>query len=111
MSRRPALADADRKGQRPIAPLKDPQEAQAHLQGALEEYEETGDTKALLLALRDVAEVQGGVGQLAKRCGVNREHLYRVLSSRSKPRVDNLLAIIAGLGFRVRLEPQGIPVR
>ena len=56
-----------------------------------------------------MAEVQGGVGELAKRSGVNREHLYRVLSSRSKPKADNLLAIISGLGFRVRLEPQRMP--
>jgi probable addiction module antidote protein len=105
------MAGAARQGQRPMESLKDPQEAQAHLERALEEYEQTGETKGLLLALRDVAEVQGGVGELAKRSGVNREHLYRVLSSRSKPRVDNLLAIIGGLGFRVRLEAQGIPAR
>ena len=47
---------------------------------------------------------QGGVGALADRSGLNREHLYRVLSSRSKPKIDNLMAIISALGFRLRLD-------
>ena len=57
-----------------------------------------GETEGLLLALRDVAQAQGGVGALADRSGLNREHLYRVLSSRSKPKIDNLMAIISALG-------------
>ena len=91
--------------------LKEPEEAQAYLEVALEEYEETGDTSPLLLALKDVANAQGGVGDLAKRAGLNREHLYRVLSSKSQPKLDKLLAIISGLGFRMRLESQEISAR
>ncbi len=86
--------------------LKDPLEAQAYLEAALEEYEQTGETDPLLLALKDVAKAQGGIGALSQRAGLNREHLYRVLSSKSQPRLDKLLAIVSGLGFRIRLEPQ-----
>ena len=89
-----------------IESLKDPLEAQAYLEAALEEYEENQETDPLLLALKDVAKAQGGIGALSKRAGLNREHLYRVLSSKSQPRLDKLLAIVSGLGFRVRLEPQ-----
>ena len=86
--------------------LKDPLEAQAYLEAALEEYEQTGETDPLLLALKDVAKAQGGIGALSQRAGLNREHLYMVLSSKSQPRLDKLLAIVSGLGFRIRLEPQ-----
>lgn len=89
-----------------IEALKDPEEAQAYLEAALQEYEESGQTEGLLLALRDVAKAQGGVGELARRAGINREHLYRVLASKSQPRLDKLLTILSGLGFRVRLELQ-----
>ncbi len=92
--------------ERLIESLKDPLEAQAYLETALEDYEETGETDPLLLALKDVAKAQGGIGALSQRAGLNREHLYRVLSSKSQPRLDKLLAIVSGLGFRVRLEPQ-----
>jgi len=84
--------------------LSDPKEAQAYLEAALSAYETDGNTDALLLAMRDVAQAQGGVGQLAKRVGITREHLYNVLASKHNPRLDNLLSILSGLGFRVRLE-------
>ena len=55
MGRRAAMAGPARQGPRPSDSLTDPQEARAHLERALEEYEQTGQTKGLLLALRDVA--------------------------------------------------------
>ena len=69
-------------------------------------YEADNNTDALLLAMRDVAQAQGGIGQLAKRVGISREHLYNVLASKHNPRLDNLLSILSGLGFQVRLEPK-----
>ncbi|MCZ6681062.1 MAG: helix-turn-helix domain-containing protein [Candidatus Poribacteria bacterium] len=86
--------------------LKDPEEAQAYLEAALFAYDEDGDTQALLLAMRDVAEAQGGIGQLAKRIDVSRQHLYDILAGKHNPRLDNLLDILSGLGFRIRLERQ-----
>ena len=87
-----------------IKSLKDPEEARAYLEVALDECEASGETDGLLLALRDAAQAQGGVGALAERAGLNREHLYRVISSRSKPKLDNLMDIISALGFRLRLD-------
>jgi len=39
--------------------LRDPREAQAYLDLAIEEYEADGDSEALLLALRRVAAARG----------------------------------------------------
>lgn len=85
--------------------LKNPKEAKEYLESSLEAYEEDGDTKALLLAMRDVAKAQGGIGKLAKRTGICREYLYAVLSNKNKPGLDNMLGILSGLGFKVKLEP------
>ena len=50
-----------------IEKLADHEEAIAYLQTSLEEYEKDGNTSALLLALRSIAEAQGGrVEQLLK---------------------------------------------
>jgi uncharacterized protein YuzE len=46
--------------------LKDPELAQAYLEAAVESYEGDGDTQALLLAMRDVTEAQGGIDELAR---------------------------------------------
>jgi len=91
-----------------IEDLKDPMEAQAYLEAAFEAYEKDGDTEALLLAMRDVAEAQGGIGELAKRTSISRQHLYDILASKHNPRLDNWLSILSALGFRVRLERQKV---
>lgn len=86
--------------------LSDKEFAKTYLETAFEEYEKDKDTHSLLLAMGDVAEAQGGVGKLAKRASITRQHLYNILDSKHNPRLDNWLSIIAGLGFRVRLERQ-----
>ncbi len=85
--------------------LTDPTEATSYLNTALEEYEKDHDTEAFLLALRTVAEVKGGIAQLAKKTNLNRQHLYRTLSSSGNPRFSTLGAVIHGLGFRLSVEP------
>ena len=59
--------------------LKDPEYAKGYLEISREEYEKDGDREALLLAFQDVAEAQGGIGNLAKRIEINPEHLYNAL--------------------------------
>jgi len=93
-----------------ISRLRDLELAQAYLETAFDSYEKDGNTEALLLAMRDVAEAQGGVGQLAKRTAISRQHLYEILASKHNPRLDNWLSILSGLGFRVRLERQDVAV-
>lgn len=91
--------------------LQDPEFAQIYLETAFELYQEDGDNDALLLAMRRVAEAQGGIGKLAKKAKISREHLYDILSSKHKPELDNWLSIISGLGFRVRLEQRKTPAK
>ena len=86
--------------------LKDPEFALHYLEAALDDCENDGDTKSLLTAMRDVAEARGGIGKLAKQTGINRSHLYNVFAGKHNPRLDNLLGILSGLGFRIRLECQ-----
>jgi len=80
--------------------------SKAYLETALGEYKKDGDTQALLLAMRDVAEAQGGVGKLAKRASISRQHLYSILAGKHNPQLNNWLNILSALGFIVRLERQ-----
>ncbi len=82
-----------------------PSEARAYLQLALEDYENDHDTEAFLLAIRDVAKAMGGIGKLAEEINLNRQSLYKALSSDGNPRLDTLLAILHGLGFRLSIVP------
>ena len=73
--------------------LQDPEEAQTYLEAAIEAYEADGESESLLLAMRDVAEAQGVIGNLEEPLDKH-----------------NLLDILFGLGFRVRLERKEVPV-
>ncbi|MFH1565527.1 MAG: addiction module antidote protein [bacterium] len=82
-----------------IKSLKDPKEASAYLNVALEEYKKDNDAEAFLLALRDVAEARGGISKLAQKTKLNRQNLYRALSGKGNPQLITLGNILNGLGF------------
>jgi len=84
--------------------LKDPADAKAYLEAALEEYEKDGDKEAFLLALRDVAEARGGMSVLAERTHLNRQNLYKALSKNGNPSLDTVGNILHGLGFRFSIK-------
>jgi probable addiction module antidote protein len=83
----------------------DPDYTQAYLQVALEEFEQEGDSEHLMIALRNVAEAQGGVPELARRLNKGKTSLYKALSEKGNPRLDTVGAILQGLGYRLTLEP------
>ena len=80
-----------------IESLRDPSEAEDYLNAALEE----DGPELFLLALRNVAEAQGGVAQLADKSKLNRESLYKMLSERGNPELRSLDALLHALGFRL----------
>ena len=83
--------------------LKEKKAACAHLQVALDAYQNDQNKKALLLALKDVAQAQGGIGWLAKETDLNREHLYYLLSGKGNPRLDTLSIIFKAFGFHLNV--------
>jgi len=80
-----------------IEALRDPREAEEYLNAAREEK----DPELFLLALRNVAEAQGGMAQLADKADLNRESLYRMLSEGGNPEFKSLEALLHALGFRL----------
>ncbi len=85
-----------------IEALKDPAEAAAYLNAALEE----GDRETFLLALRNVAEANGGMAAVADKAHLNRESLYRTLSRRGNPEIRTLFNLLHGVGLRLNITPE-----
>lgn len=78
--------------------LKDSGYALEYLNAAADDSDE-----ALLLALRDVAEVRKGFSRLSAEAHVNRENLYRMLSKAGNPRYYSLRSVLKALGLKLRL--------
>lgn len=86
--------------------MKDPAEAAAYIEAAIEQ----GDQGALMLALRHVAMAQGGIAALARRAKLTREAAYRILSQSGNPELRSLSAILAAAGLKLSVRPIGRPV-
>lgn len=90
--------------------LREEDRALAYLNAALDEQ----DPRVFLVALRNVAQAQGGIGKIAQRAGLNRESLYRALSEKGNPGVQTLAAILGALGAQLgvgRIERRHPPNR
>ncbi|MCH9644100.1 MAG: transcriptional regulator [Gammaproteobacteria bacterium] len=84
-----------------IESLKNKKKALVYLQVALDDYQEDGDTEALLIAFRDVAKAQGGIAKLAEKAQLHPKTLYRTLSSKGNPKLSTLGKLLSGLGFHL----------
>ena len=77
--------------------LEDPHYAAEYLAQVLAEK----DGAAFLIALKDVVEAGGGMGNLAGRVGLKRPSLYKILSKNGNPTLATLQEILEPLGLRV----------
>ena len=84
--------------------LADSAYAKEYLTVALEEYEEDGNIEAFLLAIRDVANAQGGLSKLAEHTQLSHESLYKALSENGTLQFDTIGPILHGLGFKFSIE-------
>src|SRR3972149_356591 len=85
-----------------IEALKDPKEAAAYLNAAIEE----GDREVFLLALRNVAQAHGGMSVLAKKTRLKRESLYRMLSKKGNPEIKSIFNLLHAIGLKLSVEPE-----
>ena len=86
-----------------IESLKNPREAAAYLNAAMEE----DDRAVFLLALRNVAEAHGGMASVAEKARLNRENLYRMLSEKGNPEIKSVLRLLRSMGLKLTIEPKG----
>ncbi len=79
---------------------KDPDFAAEYIKAALEDEDEPG---VLLIALRHLALARG-IAKIAKAAGIERESLYRALSTRGNPRLSTLVAVTKAIGLKLTIE-------
>ena len=88
-----------------IEKLKDPKRALGYLNAVLEDCKDGSkeSQELLLLALKAVAQAQGGMAEIAKRAALSRESLYKSLSKRGNPKLTTLTALVSAMGFEFKL--------
>jgi probable addiction module antidote protein len=77
--------------------LEDQEFAAAYLNEVLS----MNDRKALLIALKDVVDARGGIGELAGKVRLQRQSIYKILSEKGNPTLETLGEILQQLGLRL----------
>jgi probable addiction module antidote protein len=81
--------------------LATPEDIAAYLNEVLEE----DDPKLLMLALRNVADANGGIAVLAEQTGLNRESLYKTLSGNRNPGIETINTILHAYNLHLSVTP------
>jgi probable addiction module antidote protein len=84
-----------------IEQLKDTAEAAAYLEVVLED----GNQAAIMLALRQVAQAQGGLARIARKANLTREATYKMLSKSGNPELRSFSAVLKATGLRISVKP------
>ena len=84
--------------------LKTEEDIAYYLEAVMDE-----DPSLLPAALREVARVQGGMTELARKTGLSRESLYRSLTENSDPRYSTICRIVSAYGTRLSAKPEITP--
>ena len=79
--------------------LLDPAEAAEYLNAALED----GSQEVFLMALKDVANAKG-ISEIARETKLNRENLYRILSTQGNPKLKSLNSFLHSVGLKLSVE-------
>ena len=79
--------------------LLDPAEAAEYLNAALED----GSQEVFLMALKDVADAKG-ISEIARETKLNRENLYRILSTQGNPKLRSLNSVLHSVGLKLSVE-------
>lgn len=83
--------------------LRDPQEAAAYIEAAIE----LEDPAALLVALRHVAKAHG-MAEVARRADVGEKSLFRALSENGNPTISTLNKVLHAVGLRLSVTPEHV---
>ena len=82
--------------------LRDDESAYLYLKEALKDEDPT----VFLLALKDVFEAQElKMTDVAQQANLSRENLYRILSKKGNPKLNNFKSILNAVGYQLSLEP------
>jgi probable addiction module antidote protein len=84
--------------------FKDDGEIAAFINAALEQYFEDHNKELFLATLKEVVIVRGGVTEIARQSHINRQHVYRMLSSKGNPSFENIGSLLMALGLKLKVE-------
>ncbi|WP_341788311.1 MULTISPECIES: transcriptional regulator [unclassified Rickettsia] len=76
----------------------------AYINEALEQYSLDHNKELFLVTLKEAIIAKGGVAKISREAHINRQHLYKMLSSKGNPSFDNVGTLLSVLGLQLKVE-------
>ncbi len=67
----------------------------------------SGDVSSFMLFLKEVVKARGGFTATARKTGLNRTALYKIVSPHGNPSLSTLIALLSVVGLRLSVKPLG----
>ena len=83
-----------------IEQLKDPEEARAYLNAALQEE----DPRVFLLALKRIVLAQKSMVVVRRKAKLSVENFEKIFNARTMPRLETLVPLLHAVGFDINFE-------
>lgn len=83
--------------------LKHPNEIKHYIESVLEDFQENGNKESFYKSLAIITKVKGGFAKISKKTGLNRESLYKALSTKSDPRFSTVIQILHAIGIKIKV--------
>ena len=77
--------------------LAQPEFAKGYLEAALQDFDKDGNIEILLLAMKDIAEAQGGIEELVTWINLSPQDLIYLLNTEHPLQLDKVLDILSTL--------------
>lgn len=77
--------------------LAQPEFAKGYLEAALQDFDKNGNIEILLLAMKDIAEAQGGIEALVRWTHLSPQTLTYLFNTEHPPQLDKVLDILSRL--------------
>ena len=77
--------------------LAQPEFAKGYLEVAFQDFDKDGNIEILLLAMKDIAEAQGGIEELVTWTNLSPQALTYLLNTEHPPQLDKVLDILSTL--------------
>lgn len=77
--------------------LAQPEFAKGYLEAALQDFDKDGNIEILLLAMKDIAEAQGGIEELGAWTNLSPQTLTYLLNTEHPPQLDKVLDVFSRL--------------
>ena len=82
---------------------KHPNEIKQYIQAVFEDFQENKNKESFYRSLAIIAKVHGGFAKISKETGLNRESLYKTLSSKRDPRFSTIIQILHAMGIKLKV--------